>query len=104
VTFGWLNAVRRGHATLHRGLDLGIPSLVLRSDKTWFARRHGPRTDVSDAVLDVKQIARWAGCLGGSVTSLPIAGARHDVFLSQSDARAAAYAAIDRWFAFHELD
>ena len=103
VTFGWLNAVRRGHATLHRGLDLGIPSLVLRSDKTWFARRHGPRTDVSDAVLDVKQIARWAGCLGGSVTSLPIPGARHDVFLSQSAARAAAYAAIDRWFAFHDL-
>lgn len=104
VTFGWLNAVRRGHAALHRGLDLGIPSLVLRSDKTWFARKHGPRTDVSDGVLDVKQIARWAGCLGGSVTSLPVAGARHDVFLSQPEARAAAYAAIDRWFAFHAMD
>jgi len=104
VTYGWLNAVRRGHAQLHRGLDLGLPALVLRSDATYFSRKHGARTDVSDAVLDVTQIARWAGCVGGSVTSLPIAGARHDVFLSQPEARAAAYAAIDRWLAFHGLD
>ncbi len=25
VTAGWLNAVRRGHARLHRGLDVGVP-------------------------------------------------------------------------------
>ncbi len=30
VTMGWLNAIRRGHAQLHRGLDVGVPSLVLR--------------------------------------------------------------------------
>ncbi|WP_229054629.1 alpha/beta hydrolase [Aeromicrobium sp. Leaf350] len=103
VTYGWLNAVRRGHAVLHRGLDIGVPSLVLRSDASHFARKHGPRTDVSDAVLDVKQIARWAGCLGDAVTSIPVPGARHDVFLSQKEAREAAYAAIDRWLEFHGL-
>ncbi|GAA1748619.1 alpha/beta hydrolase [Aeromicrobium alkaliterrae] len=103
VTYGWLNAVRRGHAILHRGLDIGVPSLVLRSNRTRFARKHGPDTDVSDAVLDVKQIARWAGCLGDAVTSLPIPGARHDVFLSQAEARAAAYAAVDRWLGYAGL-
>ncbi len=25
VTFGWIHAIRRGHATLHRGLDVGVP-------------------------------------------------------------------------------
>ncbi len=32
VTFGWIHAVRRGQATLHRGLDVGVPNLILRSD------------------------------------------------------------------------
>ena len=32
VTFGWINAIRRGHARLHRGLDVGVPNLILRSD------------------------------------------------------------------------
>ena len=32
ITFGWLHAVRRGQARLHRGLDVGVPNLILRSD------------------------------------------------------------------------
>lgn len=103
VTYGWLNAVRRGHAHLHRGLDVGVPSLVLRSDRTWFARKHRAEVDSADSVLDVKQIARWSGCLGDAVTSLPIPGARHDVFLSREEPRAAAYAAVERWLAGLEL-
>ena len=68
VSFGWLTAVRRGHAQLHRGLDIGVPSLVLRSARSKFARTWSPDVDEADAVLDVKQIARWAGCLGDAVT------------------------------------
>lgn len=97
VTYGWLNAVRRGHARLHRGLDVGVPSLVLRSSTTRFARGWRAEVGVADCVLDVDQIARWAGCLGDAVTSLPIADARHDVFLSLPRPRAAAYAALDTW-------
>ena len=48
-------------------------------------------------MLDVRQIARWAGCLGDAVTSLPIEGARHDVFISKDEPRKAAYAAVDAW-------
>ncbi len=29
VRFGWLRAIRRGHAQLHHGLDIGVPSLIL---------------------------------------------------------------------------
>lgn len=97
VTYGWLGAVRAGHARLHRGLDVGVPSLVLRSDKTRFARSWSEQVDRADAVLDVKQIARWAGCLGDAVTSLPIPDARHDVFLSLKEPREAAYDAVDAW-------
>jgi alpha-beta hydrolase superfamily lysophospholipase len=101
VTFGWMTAVRRGHSVLHRGLDIGVPSLVLRSHRTWFSRRHHENTDSSDAVLDVRQIGRWAGCLGGDVTSLQVRDARHDVYLSNDGPRAEAYRLtaewLDRW-------
>lgn len=103
VTFGWLGAIRAGHAELHRGLDVGVPSLVLRSGKSRFARAWSEDVDVADAVLDVKQIARWSGCLGDAVTSLPIQDARHDVFLSRKDVRENAYAAVDTWLRTNHL-
>ena len=97
VTFGWLNAVRRGQARFHRGLDVGVPSLVLRSTRTYFSTRFSDRSVGADTVLDVKQIARWSGCLGGHTTVVPIEGAKHDVFLSPQAARDQAYATVDTW-------
>lgn len=97
VSYGWLTAVRRGQAKLHRGLDIGVPSLVLRSTKSRFASKYSPDVDEADAVLDVKQIARWAGCLGDAVSVVPIEGARHDVFISKDAPRKAAYKAVDNW-------
>ena len=101
VSFGWLNAVRRGHARLHRGLDVGVPSLVLRSDRTHFSRRYSDLSERADLVLDVEQIARRAACLGGESTVVPIAGARHDVFLSLPEVREQAYAALGGWLDRH---
>lgn len=103
VTIGWLNAVRRGHARLHRGLDVGVPSLVLRSTRSHFSTRYSGDSDRADTVLDVRQIARWAGCLGGEPTVMPVEDARHDVFLSLAEPRQRAYEAVDGWLARHRL-
>jgi alpha-beta hydrolase superfamily lysophospholipase len=103
VTLGWLNAVRRGQARLHRGLDVGVPSLVLRSDRTHFSSVYSDLSDRADTVLDVGQITRWAGCLGSEITVVPVTGARHDVFLSLPEPRAEAYAGLDRWLGQHAL-
>jgi alpha-beta hydrolase superfamily lysophospholipase len=100
VTFGWINAVRRGHAKLHRGLDVGVPNLILRSDHSVAEPRGSsdPNTIAhGDAVLDVHQIARWAGCVGNHTTVAPIVDAKHDVFLSVPASRAAAYDELDHW-------
>jgi alpha-beta hydrolase superfamily lysophospholipase len=97
VTIGWINAIRRGHARLHRGLDVGVPNLILRSDHSV---TESPRADAiqrGDAVLNVTQIARWAGCIGNRSTIVPITDAKHDVFLSVPEARAAAYRELDGW-------
>jgi alpha-beta hydrolase superfamily lysophospholipase len=97
VRFGWIRAVRKGHARLHKGLDIGVPSLVLRSARSIFTKHHTDASNRADLVLDVQQIARWSGCLGNRVTVVPIEGARHDVFVSQPDAREKAFAALDDW-------
>lgn len=101
VTVGWINAVRRGQAKLHRGLDVGVPNLILRSDHS--VREVGPdgpdpeAIQRGDAVLDVTQIARWAGCVGNRTTIVPITDAKHDVFLSLPEPRAAAYRELATW-------
>jgi alpha-beta hydrolase superfamily lysophospholipase len=101
VTFGWLNAIRRGHAVLHRGLDIGVPSLVLRSDRTLYSNTYSELSERADLVLDVTQIARWAGCLGGETTVVPVEGAKHDVFLSLPEVRKQAYAVLGAWLDQH---
>jgi len=101
VTVGWLNAIRRAHARLHRGLDVGVPSLILRSERTHFANTYSAEDARADTVLDVRQIARWAGCLGGETTIVPIHDARHDVFLSVPEVRKQAYDRLDAWLRDH---
>ncbi|MGE2835774.1 alpha/beta hydrolase [Mycobacterium sp. SMC-4] len=104
VTFGWLHAVRRGHARLHRGLDVGVPNLILRSDHSVREVADPESIQRGDAVLDVAQIARWAGCIGNRSTVVPVVDAKHDVFLSLAQPRAAAYAELDRWLDWYLTD
>jgi alpha-beta hydrolase superfamily lysophospholipase len=97
VTFGWINAIRRGHAKLHRGLDVGVPNLILRSDHSIPGGSDPQTAQRGDAVLDVRQIARWAGCVGNRTTIVPVADAKHDVFLSVTEPRRQAYRELDAW-------
>jgi alpha-beta hydrolase superfamily lysophospholipase len=99
VTFGWLNAIRRAQARLHHGIETGVPTLVLRSDQSLVTGAYTEACDRADLVLDTTQIARWASSLGRQVTDAPITGARHDVFLSSSPARASAYETLGGWLA-----
>lgn len=97
ITFGWLHAVRHAQTRLHRGLDVGVPNLILRSDHS-VRENAGPRAlQRGDAVLDVTQIARWAGCIGNRTTIVPVADAKHDVFLSLPQPRQRAYRHLDLW-------
>lgn len=97
ITFGWLHAIRRGHARLHRGLDVGVPNLILRSDHSVRETADPASMRCGDAVLDVTQIARWAGCVGNRSTIVPVVDAKHDVFLSLEGPREVAYRELDLW-------
>jgi alpha-beta hydrolase superfamily lysophospholipase len=96
---GWLAAVRRGHAAVHRGLDLPFPALVLSSTRSTTPTELGDDVHSTDIVLDVEQIRRWSSSLGRHVTYVGIEGARHDVFLSREGPRSQAFAELGRWLA-----
>ncbi|MEB3984013.1 alpha/beta hydrolase [Mycobacterium sp. 663a-19] len=97
ITLGWLHAIRRGQARLHRGLDVGVPNLILRSDHSVRESDDPESMQRGDAVLDVNQIARWAGCIGNRSTIVPVPDAKHDVFLSLPEPRRFAYRQLDLW-------
>ncbi|MGV1087857.1 MAG: alpha/beta hydrolase [Mycobacterium sp.] len=101
ITAGWINAIRRGQAVLHRGLDVGVPNLILRSDHSVAEEAGVDVIQRGDAVLDVAHIAQWAGCIGNRQSVVPVADAKHDVFLSLPGPRAIAYRELDRWLEQH---
>jgi alpha-beta hydrolase superfamily lysophospholipase len=105
VRAGWLSAVLAGHAKVARGLDLGVPILVLLSRGSANGLFWSEAMRRTDAVLDVNIISARALTLGSSVTVERIDGALHDVFLSPAPVRADAYARLARWLrAYGEPD
>ena len=101
VYAGWLRAVRRGHARVHRGLGLSMPVLVLTSGTSARPKTWDDTCSSSDIVLDVRQIRKWAHTLSDHVTLVKVEGAVHDVTLSRADVRARAFDEISRWHDAH---
>jgi alpha-beta hydrolase superfamily lysophospholipase len=97
VYAGWLRAIRRGHARVHRGLDLTVPVLVLTSGATGRPREYDDSCSSTDIVLDVLQIRKWAPKLSDHVTLVKIHGALHDVTMSRREVRERAFEEITAW-------
>jgi alpha-beta hydrolase superfamily lysophospholipase len=97
VYAGWLRAIRRGHAAIHKGLRLAVPTLVLSSAASLQPREWEPAVDESDTVLDVALMAKWVHKLSTHVTLVQVPGALHDVTLSRQPARDRVYDELGRW-------
>jgi alpha-beta hydrolase superfamily lysophospholipase len=97
VYAGWLAAIRKGHAELQAGIEVGAPALVLSSRRTAWPSEMCEDVHTCDIVLDVGQIRRWAPSVGRHVTLAGIEGAVHDVFLSRKPARDEAYDELARF-------
>jgi len=97
VYAGWLRAIRRGHARLHRGTDLTAPILMLSSGASANPKELDDSVMRSDIVLDVEQMWRWAPKLGRHVTMARIEGGLHDLTLSAEPVRKQVFDQLDRW-------
>lgn len=100
VRAGWLRAVRLGHRTVHRGIDVGAPVLTLCSTTSSLGETWSPEATRTDTVLDVKQIAKWSHQLGRDVTVVRVEDAIHDVFCSRLEVRQEAFTQIERWLPY----
>ena len=83
----WLRAVRLAQRSVHRGLGLPIPVLVMFSDRSTYHKRWHEEALASDTILNVGHIARYGAKLGDNVTLEEIPGGLHDLVLSQPDVR-----------------
>jgi alpha-beta hydrolase superfamily lysophospholipase len=97
VRAGWLRAVRAGHRTVHRGIDVGAPVLTLCSTASSLPQVWSEDACQSDIVLDVKQIAKWSHQLSSNVTVIRVHHAIHDVYCSRKQVRDEAFAQTQRW-------
>lgn len=97
VRAAWLSAILAGQAKVARGLEIGVPVLVLLSAASENGMVWNEEMRRTDAVLDVNIIAARAMSLGRSVTVERIDGALHDVFLSSAGVREDAYGRLARW-------
>lgn len=98
VKFGFLATVRAHHARLHKGVDVGVPVLQLRSDRSLLGLTSWDERALSaDIVLNVDQMKQWLPKIGTDVTDAPMQGAMHDVFLSEKSVRERALVIIDDW-------
>jgi len=97
VRTGWLNAIRRGQRKLRSGLSIDVPVLVACSTRTFRGKAWAEDARVTDTVLDVEHIARWAPRLGPRVTIARFDGGMHDLTLSGKEVRAAVFQELGRW-------
>ncbi len=97
VSAAWLRAIHRGHKQVHKGLHIPCPILLMYSSQSVQGDEWTPAHQSGDAVLDVKDIARYGRELGPHVTEFEVPEGLHDLVLSKPSSRAAVYAEMFRW-------
>jgi len=94
---GWLRAIRKAHKTVHKGLPVKCPVLVMRSDKSGSESKWNDMIPVTDVVLNVDDIAKWSLTLGKTVDVVTIPQAKHDIILSYPAVRNRAFDELEKW-------
>lgn len=101
VTSGWIGAVHNAQSFIQDGVDVGVPVLLMYSDKTVNGEEWTPDFNKADVVLDVKDIARYGAHLSDEVESVEFKDGLHDLILSRKDVREAVYKRIFKWMSIH---
>ncbi|MEM7180556.1 MAG: alpha/beta hydrolase [Spirochaetota bacterium] len=94
---GWLWAIAEGHKTLQAGLDIPCPVLVMFSDKSCSVSEWDDQLLVSDSILNVEHISKYADVLGDHITKIRIKDGMHDLVLSKPYVRANVYRYLFQW-------
>jgi alpha-beta hydrolase superfamily lysophospholipase len=91
VNLGWINAIYTAQNELQKGLNIQAPVLVMHASKSVPPGDYNPAMQTADAVLDVKDIARYAKVIGTNVEIVKIDDGIHDLILSKKKIRDKVY-------------
>jgi alpha-beta hydrolase superfamily lysophospholipase len=97
VRVGWLEAIRKGQQRLQRGLTIGVPVLMACSTRTFKGKAWTEDVRLTDAVLDVSHMVKYAPGLGRNVTIARFDGGMHDLTLSGKEVRAELFRQLGHW-------
>lgn len=98
INYGWIRAIRQGHRRVARGLDIGVPVLVMHSDRTVPENEMSDVLFTGDAVLNVAHIKAGARNLRSPDLQLAeIRQGMHDLILSREKVRNEAYRVMMEW-------
>jgi alpha-beta hydrolase superfamily lysophospholipase len=94
---GWTRAIYKAQKKLQSGLKIECPTLVLYSDKSYKGKDWDEIIRISDAVLDVEHIKKYADVIGSDITKVEIKDGVHDLVLSKKEVRNKVYSEIEIW-------
>lgn len=98
VTSGWIGAIHRAHCIVQGGVDVGVPVLLMHSDRSVAGDEWSTDFSRGDAVLDVDDIDKYGRHLTHRRTTILIVkGGLHDLVLSRKAVRCALYPRIFGW-------
>lgn len=102
VTTGWVRAIDRAQRYLKSGdHKIGVPVLLMHSDKSVGGHGWTPDFQRGDAVLDVDDISRYGRMLGSDVTEATVTDGLHDLVLSAPKVRHGVYRTMTDWISRH---
>ncbi len=101
--FGWTRAIYKAQKELQAGLNIECPVLVLHSDKSYKKKDWDEIIRISDNVLDVEHIKKYADVIGKDVTKVEIKDGVHDLVLSKKKVRNKVYSEIEKWLTEKQL-
>ncbi len=100
VLSGWIRAIRIAQLRVHGGLSIGVPTLLMRSDKSGGGSSWNSSYTNSDCVLDVNEISDYGRGINkgfAPATEIVIKDGLHDLSCSRAAARADFYAQLAQW-------
>ncbi|MCC6412668.1 MAG: alpha/beta hydrolase [Saprospiraceae bacterium] len=97
VNYGFINAIHQGHETVHKGLTIGKPVLVLRSDNSVYNKKWNDNMLTGDAILNVEHIEEQSRKIKNNCTIKVVKNGMHDLILSPKPVRDEAYRMLFEW-------
>jgi alpha-beta hydrolase superfamily lysophospholipase len=97
VNYGWLKAIYDGQKQIQKGIKLSKPTLVMHSKNSVYTKKWKDEMLTGDAVLNVKDIEKYAKKIKGNVQIQSIENGMHDLILSKKSVRDEVYFKLFQW-------